>query len=145
MFIGVILICWYVLNKTKFGRYVYAVGGNETTANYSGIQVDKIKIMTYGLIGLLVGIASVIETARLASVSSSTSGLYYEMDAIAAVIIGGTPMSGGKGKISGTVVGIIILGVIGNIMNLINISPYLDGAVKGIIILIAVLVQKRGN
>lgn len=145
IFAGMIILCFYLLNKTKFGRYVYAVGGNETTALYSGIRVDKVKIMVYALIGLMVGIAAMIETSRLASVSSSSSGLYYEMDAIAAVIIGGTPMSGGKGKISGTVVGIIILGVISNIMNLVNISPYLNGAVKGIIILVAVLLQKRGN
>ena len=145
IFAGMILLCFFLLNKTKFGRYVYAVGGNETTALYSGIRVDKVKIMTYAIIGLMVGIASMIETARLASVSSSSSGLYYEMDAIAAVIIGGTPMSGGKGKIAGTVVGIIILGVISNIMNLVNISPYLNGAVKGIIIMVAVLLQRRGN
>ena len=145
IFAGMIVLCYFLLNKTKFGRYVFAVGGNETTALYSGIRVDKVKIMVYGLIGLMVGIAAMIESSRLASVSSSSSGLYYEMDAIAAVIIGGTPMIGGKGKISGTVVGIIILGVISNIMNLVNISPYLNGAVKGIIILVAVLLQKRGN
>ena len=124
---------------------MFSVGGSETTAVYSGIKVDKIKILTYMLIGLTVSIAAVIETARLASVSSASSGLYYEMDAIAAVIIGGTPLTGGKGTIIGTVVGIIILGIIGNIMNLMNISPYLNGAVKGIIILIAVLLQKRGK
>lgn len=145
IFLGAILVCHFALQKTKFGRYVFSVGGSETTAVYSGIKVDKTKILTYMLIGLTVAIASVIETARLASVSSASSGLYYEMDAIAAVIIGGTPLTGGKGTIIGTVVGIIILGIIGNIMNLMNISPYLNGAVKGIIILIAVLLQKRGK
>lgn len=143
IFALVIALCSVLLNNTKFGRYVYAIGGNEKTSLYSGIKVDRIKIMAYSLMGLLVAVASVIETSRLASVSSSSSGLFYEMDAIAAVIIGGTPLSGGKGKLMGTVVGIIILGIISNIMNLLNISPYLNGAVKGLIILVAVLMQRR--
>jgi len=145
IFIIVIIICFFLLRNTKFGRYVFAIGGNEITALYSGIKVDRIKIMTYALTGLLIGIASVVETGRLLSVSSSTSGLYYEMDAIAAVIIGGTPLTGGKGNILGTVFGIITLGIIGNIMNLMNISPYLNGAVKGVIIVIVVLLQRRNK
>lgn len=145
IFIIMIALCYVLLQKTKFGRYVFSIGGNEQTAVYSGINVDWIKIITYMLIGLTVGIASIIETARLASVSSASSGMYYEMDAIAAVIIGGTTLSGGKGSIFGTVAGIIILGVISNTMNLVNISPYLSGAVKGTIILIAVLLQKRSK
>ncbi len=145
IFSFMIILSYLLLNKTKFGRYVFAIGGNETNAFYSGIKVAKVKIITYALLGFSVGISAMIETARLASVSSSSSGMYYEMDAIAAVIIGGTSLSGGKGNIMGTVVGIIILGVIGNLMNLMNISPYLNGAVKGLIILVAVLIQRRGN
>jgi len=145
IFTALVILSYLLLNRTKFGRYVFAIGGNETTALYSGIHVAKIKTATYALLGLLVSISSIIETSRLASISSSSSGMYYEMDAIAAVIIGGTSLSGGKGKIFGTVVGVIILGVIGNLMNLMNISPYLNGAVKGSIILIAVLIQRRGN
>ncbi len=143
IFAVLVIIMAFILNKTKFGRYVYAVGGNEETALYSGIRVDRIKIATYSLLGLMVGIASTIEASRLASVTSTSSGLYYEMDSIAAVIIGGTPLSGGRGKIYGTVVGVIILAIIGNIMNLVNVSPYLTGTVKGIIIIVAVMIQRR--
>lgn len=145
IFVVTIICAYFLLNRTKFGRYVYAIGGNEETALYSGIKVSKIKALTYGLLGLTIGIASIIETSRLVSVSSSTSGLYYELDAIAAVIIGGTAMSGGKGKLAGTVVGIIMLGVINNMMNMAGISTYLNGAVKGIIILAAVLIQRKNS
>ena len=145
IFSVLVILSYLLLNRTKYGRYVFAIGGNETTALYSGINVARIKIATYALLGFLVSVSAIIETSRLASISSSSSGMYYEMDAIAAVIIGGTSLSGGKGKVFGTVVGVIILGIIGNLMNLMNISPYLNGAVKGSIILIAVLVQRRGN
>lgn len=145
IFAIIIIIMQFVLNKTKFGRYVYAIGGCEETALYSGIHVDQVKIAAYSLLGLMVGVAATIEASRLASVTSTSSGMYYEMDSIAAVIIGGTPLSGGRGKLIGTVVGIIILGIISNIMNLVNVSPYLTGTVKGIIILVAVMIQRRSK
>ncbi|MCT4543927.1 MAG: ribose ABC transporter permease [Vallitalea sp.] len=143
IFALVAIIAHFILNNTKFGTYIYAIGGNEKTAVYSGIRVDRIKIATYMVIGFCIGLASMIESARLASVSSSSSGVLYELDAITAVIIGGTSLNGGKGKISGTIVGMLILGIISNIMNLLGISPYLNGAVKGLIILVAVLMQRK--
>ena len=136
---------YVLLNKTKFGTYVFAIGGNENCALYSGIKVDQIKIITYVIMGVCVGMGASIESARLASVSSSSSGLLYELDAITAVIIGGASLNGGKGKISGTIIGMIILGIVSNMMNMMNISPYLNGAVKGMIILVAVLLQKKGR
>ncbi|MCT4597966.1 MAG: ribose ABC transporter permease [Vallitalea sp.] len=143
IFIVIAIIAHFLLNNTKFGTYIYAIGGNEKTAVYSGIRVDRIKIATYMVIGLCIGLAAMIESARLASVSSSSSGMLYELDAITAVIIGGTSLNGGKGKISGAIIGILILGIISNIMNLLGISPYLNGAVKGLIILTAVLMQRK--
>jgi len=132
-----------LLTKTKFGTYVFAVGGNETAAKYSGIKVDKIKILTYMLLGLCVAVAATIEMSRMAAVASTTSGSMYEFEAITAALVGGTPFAGGRGKIIGTVVGFLILGIISNIMIMKNISPYLNGAVKGGVILLAVLFQRR--
>ncbi len=143
IFAIIALIAHFVLKETKYGSYVYAVGGNEKSAQYSGINVDKVKIATYVIMGFTIGIAALIESARLVSVSSSSSGNLYELDAITAVIIGGTSLDGGKGSVVGTVIGVLILGVISNIMNIVGISPYLTGAVKGVIILIAVLLQKK--
>ncbi|WP_033541368.1 ABC transporter permease [Planococcus sp. CAU13] len=134
---------YVLMHKTRFGRYVYALGSNEKAALLSAIRVDRIKIGVYTLIGALVGIAAVIETSRLNSISSSSSGSQYELDAIAAVIIGGTRMTGGRGKIIGTLFGVLILGILNNMMNLTNVSPYLQGFVKGLIIIIAVVFQKR--
>ena len=132
-----------LLTKTKFGTYVFAVGGNETAAKYSGIKVDKIKILTYMLLGLCVAIAATIEMSRMAAVASTTSGSMYEFEAITAALVGGTSIAGGRGKIIGTVVGFLILGIISNMMIMMNISPYLNGAVKGAVILFAVLFQRR--
>ena len=132
-----------LLTKTKFGTYVFAVGGNENAAKYSGIKTDKIKILTYMLLGLCVGIAATIEMSRMAAVASTTSGNMYEFEAITAAIVGGASISGGRGKIVGTVVGFLILGIISNMMIMMNISPYLNGAVKGLVILLAVFLQRR--
>ncbi|SDQ05701.1 ABC transporter permease [Virgibacillus salinus] len=136
--------CVYILmHKTRFGRYVYAIGSNEKAAVLSAIRVDRVKLGVYSLAGLLVSVAAIIETSRLNSISSSSSGMLYELDAIAAVIIGGTRMTGGKGKIIGTFFGVLILGILNNTMNLMNVSPHLQGLVKGLIIIIAVVFQKR--
>lgn len=132
-----------LLTKTKFGTYVFAVGGNETSAKYSGIKVDRIKVWTYMLIGLCVGIAAVIDISRMAAVSSSSTGNLYEFEAITAAVVGGTSITGGRGKIVGTIVGFLILGIVSNMMVMMNISPYLNGAVKGAVILLAVLFQRR--
>lgn len=135
-----------VLNNTRFGRYVCAVGSNEKVAVYSAIKIDRVKLMTYALTGLAVAVTSIMLSSRLNSLSSSNAGVFYELDAIAAVVIGGTSMSGGSGTIIGTVIGAIILGMINNMLNMIGVSPYLQGTVKGLVIIFAVLVQyKRRN
>ncbi|MBT2697251.1 ABC transporter permease [Bacillus sp. ISL-40] len=136
-------LVYILMHKTRFGRYVYALGSNEKAALLSAIRVDRVKIGVYSLVGLLVSVAAIIETSRLNSISSSSSGVQYELDAIAAVIIGGTRMTGGRGKIMGTFFGVLILGILNNMMNLMNVSPHLQGFVKGLIIIIAVVFQKR--
>ena len=131
------------LTRTKYGTYVFAVGGNENAARYSGIKVDRIRIITYMLVGLCAGIAATMEMSRMAAVAAATSGAQYEFEAITAVIVGGTALSGGRGRLIGTIVGFIILGIVNNMMIMLNISPYLAGAVKGSVILFAVLMQRR--
>jgi ribose transport system permease protein len=132
-----------LLTRTKFGTYVFAVGGNENAARYSGIKVDRIRIATYMIVGLCTGLAATIEMSRMAAVAAATSGSQYEFEAITAVIVGGTSLAGGKGQLIGTIVGFIILGIVNNMMIMLNISPYLSGAVKGAVILFAVLMQRR--
>ena len=131
-----------VLYRTRFGRYVTATGANEEVARYSAIHVDRIKLAAYGLQGLCVGLAVFLYVPRLGS-ASATTGLGWELEAIAAVIIGGTLMKGGSARIWGTVAGAIILALIDNILNLTGaISVYLNSAIQGCIIIIAVLVQR---
>jgi ribose transport system permease protein len=132
-----------ILTRSKFGTYVFAVGGNENAAMYSGIKVDRIRIMTYMIVGLCTGVAATIEMSRMAAVAAASSGNQYEFEAITAVIVGGTSLAGGRGRIIGTIVGFIILGIVNNMMIMLNISPYLSGAVKGAVILFAVLMQRR--
>jgi ribose transport system permease protein len=145
IFIVIAILMHLLLTKTKFGTYVYATGGNEATAKYTGIKVDIIKISTYVLIGLMAAFASTIEVSRMASVSPTVSGISYELEAVTSAIVGGTAFSGGKGKIAGTIIGAIILFIITNIMIHLDVSTYLSGAVKGVIILVAVLLQKHGD
>ncbi|WP_243633334.1 ABC transporter permease [Paenibacillus xerothermodurans] len=134
---------YIVLEKMVLGRRIYAVGGNIQAARLSAVPVYQVTILAYMICGLTAAIGAVIETARLNSVSTSSSGHMYELDAIAAVIIGGTSLAGGRGRIIGTLFGILILGVLSNILNLVNISPYIQGVVKGAIIVAAVILQKR--
>ncbi len=143
MAIVLALILHIALTRSKFGTYVFAVGGNENAAKYSGIKVDRIKIATYMIVGLCTGLAAVIEMSRMAAVAATSSGMQYEFEAITAVIVGGTSLNGGKGRLIGTIVGFIILGIVKNMMIMLNISPYLAGAVKGAVILFAVLIQRR--
>lgn len=143
IFFTMTALVYILMHKTRFGRYVYALGSNEKAALLSAIRVDRVKMGVYTLVGLLVSVAAIIETSRLNSISSSSSGVQYELDAIAAVIIGGTRMTGGRGKIMGTFFGVLILGILNNMMNLMNVSPHLQGFVKGLIIIIAVVFQKR--
>lgn len=129
--------------KTATGRHIYAVGSNEKATRLSSINVDRIKIIAFAASGLMIALAAIIESARLGSMDSATSGSSYEMDAIAAVVIGGTSMSGGRGSILGTLFGTLIIGIINNMMNLLGVPPFLQGAVKGAIIIAAVMFQKR--
>lgn len=131
-----------VMRRTAFGRYCAAIGSNEQVARYSSINVDNVRLLTYILQGVLVSVAVLLYVPRLGS-ASSTTGVLWELEAIAAVIIGGTTLKGGYGRIWGTVVGVVILGLIGNILNLQSfISPYLNGAFQGVIIILAVLLQR---
>ncbi len=131
-----------VLRRMRFGRHVAAIGSNRHVAFYSAIPVNRVRILTYAIQGLCVAVATVIYVPRLGAATPST-GLMWELEAIAAVIIGGTALSGGFGRIWGTIVGVLILGFINNILNLTGfISPYLNGAFQGAIIIIAVLLQR---
>lgn len=132
-----------MLTRTRYGRYVFAVGANETVALYSAIKVRLVKALTYVLTGLTVGVSALLMASRLNSVSSSSAGHYYELDAIAAVVIGGTVMSGGEGTIYGTVIGAVILGIISNMLNMMDVSTYLQGTVRGAVIIGAVLLQYK--
>ena len=143
VFAGTAATLHLVMAHTVFGRYIYAVGSNERAARLSALPVSRVKFAVYTLCGGLAALGAVIESSRLNSISSANSGLAYELDAIAAVIIGGTRMSGGRGKVIGTVIGVLILGILNNTLNLMNVSPYLQGMVKGLIIVLAVLVQKK--
>jgi ribose transport system permease protein len=131
-----------ILRRTKFGRHAAAIGSSEQVARYSAIRVDVVRLLTYVLQGGLVGLGTILYVPRFGSANSSTAVL-WELQAIAAVIIGGTMLKGGFGRVWGTVVGVIILELIGNILNLQNlISPYLNQAFQGAIIIIAVLLQR---
>jgi ribose transport system permease protein len=145
LFLGLAAILQIVLTNTRFGRYVLAVGSNERVARYSAIKVNGIRFLTYGIIGATVGVTAFLFGSRLNAVSSSNMGLYYELDAIAAVVIGGTSMSGGAGTVLGTVLGAIILGIINNMLNMLGVSPYLQGTVKGLVIIFAVLLQYKSS
>ncbi|MCF7890948.1 ABC transporter permease [Candidatus Bipolaricaulota bacterium] len=132
-----------LLNRTKFGRYACAVGSNERVAKYSAINVQRIKFITYIITGFNVAVTSVLLSSRLNSINPTTAGSGFELDAIAAVIIGGTALSGGTGSILGTLIGAIILGIVNNMLNLLGVSPYLQGTVRGLVIIGAVLIQRK--
>lgn len=134
----------YLLMHTKFGRYTYAIGGNEEATKLSGINVDKVKMWVYGLCGMLSALAGVILTSRLYS-AQPTAGSGYELDAIAAVVLGGTFLAGGVGRVTGTALGALIIGVLGNALNLLNVSSYYQMMIKAIVILIAVLIDRKSN
>lgn len=135
-------ILWFILHKTSFGRKTYAIGGNETAAFVSGIKVDRVKCLIYSLAGMMAAISGAILTSRLNS-AQPTAGTAYEMDAIAAVVLGGTSLAGGKGRIFGTLVGALIIGTLNNGLNLLGVSSFYQQVVKGIVILIAVLIDRK--
>ncbi|EEX93650.1 ribose ABC transporter permease protein [Vibrio orientalis CIP 102891 = ATCC 33934] len=135
---------WYVLNHTRFGRYVYALGGNESATRLSGINVDRVKIGVYAICGLLAALAGIIVTSRLSS-AQPTAGMGYELDAIAAVVLGGTSLMGGKGRIMGTLIGALIIGFLNNALNLLDVSSYYQMIAKAVVILLAVLVDNKNK
>jgi len=135
-------VLYFVLKKTTFGRRVYAVGGNEEASRLSGIKVDRIKVYVYALTGTLAALASLILTSRLNS-AQPTAGNMFELDAIAAVVLGGTSLTGGRGWIVGTLIGALIIGVLNNGLNLIGVSSFFQQVVKGAVILVAVLLDRK--
>ncbi len=136
--------CWYILNHTCFGRYVYAIGGNEQVAKLAGVNVNRVKITVYALSGALAALAGIVLTARLES-AQPTAGLAYELDAIAAVVLGGTSLAGGKGRITGTLIGALIIGTLNNALNILDVSSYYQMIAKGGVILLAVMLDQRGK
>jgi ribose transport system permease protein len=137
----VVVTAIFITKKTKLGRYIYAIGGNELAAKLSGIPINQVKIKVYAIAGALAALGGIIVASRLDS-AQPNAGLSYELDAIAAVVIGGTSLSGGKGTIWGTVMGAIIIGVLNNGLVLLNVSPFWQQVVKGSVILIAVAIDK---
>ncbi|MAA65037.1 MAG: ribose ABC transporter permease [Alteromonadaceae bacterium] len=142
-FLVLAILAHILLAHTPFGRHLCAVGSNAQVARYSGIRVQRVILLTFVIAGACVGLSAIMLASRLNSISPSDAGVFYELDAIAAVVIGGTALSGGKGTIWGTVLGALILGVINNMLNMLGISPYLQGLVKGGVILVAVLMQYK--
>ena len=142
IFVVIAVIAWVILNKTRFGKSIYAIGGNESAAQYAGINVKKNTCLIYIWSGVLAGLAGVLITARSGS-GIATLGDGYELDAIAAATVGGVSQTGGVGTIGGAVVGIFILGVLNNGLLLLGVSPYLQQVIKGLIIIGAVVVDMR--
>ncbi len=139
--VGVFVV---LTRKTRFGRYIYAVGGNERAALLSGLPVDRVKVAVYTLGGILSAVAGLIVTARLDS-AQPNAGLGYELDSIAAVVIGGTSLSGGRGSVTGTVLGCLIIGILNNGLFLLNVSPFWQQVVKGFVILAAVAIDRMNQ
>ena len=137
---AVYLAARFVLSSTRFGRYVYAMGGNEEATRLSGVNVRLHKMLVYGVCGLTSGIAAVLLTARLNS-AQPIAGIMYELDAIAAVVIGGTSLAGGEGGVGGTLIGALIMGVLRNGLNLLGVSSFLQQVVIGLVIVVAVLLD----
>lgn len=134
----------FIVRKTRFGRYLYAIGGNERAALLTGLRVNRVKVWVYTLGGGMAGLAGLLVTARLDS-AQPNAGLGYELDSIAAVVIGGTSLSGGRGALLGTVLGCLIIGVLNNGLFLLNVSPFWQQIIKGIVIISAVAVDKMNH
>jgi ribose transport system permease protein len=139
--IAVVAVSVIISQRTRLGRYIYAVGGNEGAAVLSGLRVSRIKCAVYTIAGLTSAMAGIIATSRLDS-AQPNAGISYELDSIAAVVIGGTSLSGGRGSIIGTVLGALIIGVLNNSLVLLNVSPFWQQVVKGFVILLAVMIDK---
>ena len=145
VFALVVILGEILMSFARFGRHCAATGSNEHVAHYSNVDVNRTRLLTYAMLGLLVGVATIMYVPRLGSASAST-GLLWELEAIAAVIIGGTVLKGGFGRVWGTVIGVLILSLIDNILNLTDfVSPYLNGAIQGVIIILAVILQREAK
>ncbi len=142
LFALVIIVAIVILNNTLIGRYIYAVGGNETAARASGIRVNRVKLFAYIICSMLAALAGIILASRITT-GQPNAGVAYELDAIAAVVIGGTSLLGGKGSITGTVIGVLIIGVINNGLDLLNVSSYYQQIIKGVIIIGAALLDRK--
>ena len=140
-----VIIMHIIFKKTAFGRQTIAVGSNEKAAKLSGINVAKVKMKIYALGGMMCATGAIIYIARIGSMDFANAGSGYEMDAIAAVVVGGTSMAGGKGSLVGAFIGMLIIGVMNNILNTVGVPTFLCEAVKGLIIIFAVLLQKKDN
>jgi inositol transport system permease protein len=141
-FAGVALAAWFFLRNFRLGRHIYAVGGNEHAARAAGVPVERVKLFAYGLCGLLTGLAGVVLAARITT-GQPNAGQAYELDAIAAVVIGGTSLAGGVGTITGTLLGVLLIGVINNGLDLLGVSSYYQAVIKGVIIVGAVWLDRR--
>lgn len=145
VFAVVVILGEILMSRARFGRHCAATGSNEHVAHYSSVNVGRTRMLTYIMLGLLVGVATIMYVPRLGSASAST-GVLWELEAIAAVIIGGTVLKGGFGRVWGTVIGVLILSLIDNILNLTDlVSPYLNGAIQGVIIVLAVILQREAK
>lgn len=141
LFLAVTVLTWYLLKWRPRGRRLYAVGANEVTARLSGIEVGRVKLFAYVYCALLAGLAGLVLTARMQSGEPGQAGVFWELDAIAAVVIGGTALKGGSGSVWGAFVGAIIIGVVSNLFNLLGVEPEWQQVAKGAIILLAVSIQ----
>jgi ribose transport system permease protein len=135
-------LAFYILKHMSMGRYIYATGGNQEATKLSGVSIKKVKVFVYGMSGLFAAISGMIITSRLSS-AQPTAGTGYELDAIAAVVLGGTSLAGGVGSILGTVIGALIIGILNNALNLLDVSSYYQQLAKGLVILIAVLLDRK--
>lgn len=140
----IVLLFIFWMRKSRTGRYIYATGGNERATLLSGINVDKVKMLVYTVAGVLSAVAGLLVTARLDS-AQPNAGTGYELDSIAAVVIGGTSLSGGKGTVLGTVIGALIIGVLNNGLVLLNVSPFWQQVIKGMVILLAVILDRKSR
>ncbi|MEB0165213.1 ribose ABC transporter permease, partial [Glaciimonas sp. CA11.2] len=140
----VFVIAYIVLDHTPIGRYIYAIGGNEEATRLSGVRVPRYKLMVYAISGFTAAIAGLVLTSRLMS-GQPNAGVSFELDAIAAVVMGGTAINGGRGSILGTLVGALMLGVLNNGLNMMGVSPYLQNIIKGVIILLAIYISRSAS
>lgn len=144
LFALVVIGSYVLLTYTRLGRYIYAVGGNEQAARASGINVSRVKLFAYIICSALAALAGIVLAARITT-GQPNAGVAYELDAIAAVVIGGTSLLGGRGSVTGTVIGVLIIGVINNGLDLLNVSSYYQQIIKGVIIIMAVLLDRKNN